>query len=502
MFEAAEVGQEISKEEYEREVPALREALLEAQLDVRDANLSVLIVVGGVDGAGKGETVNTLLEWMDPRHVDVYAQGRPSDEENERPRYWRFWRALPPKGRIGIFFGAWHTAPIVDRVYKRIKTNELELRLAEVTRFEQLLVDEDVLLIKLWMHLSKDHQRKRLKALEKDRLTRWRVTAQDWEHFALYDRFKKTCEHALRRTSTGDAPWNVIEGYDRRYQTLTVGKLLLERIRGRLGGGAKTKKTSRENEAEAGAQTKGPIPRVSHGAASILSTLDLSLSIDDEEYEERLEELQGKLNRLCRRAARDSMSTIVVYEGMDAAGKGGNIRRVTAALDARMYKIVPIAAPTDEERRYPYLWRFWRHVPRDGYLTIFDRSWYGRVLVERVEGLCTPAEWMQAYTEINEFEEQLVDDGIVLVKFWLHISQDEQLARFKEREKTPFKRFKIGPDDWRNRKKWPLYEEAVNDMIERTSTDVAEWTLVESNSKKYARIKTLSTLCKALEKAL
>jgi AMP-polyphosphate phosphotransferase len=234
MFEAAELGQRIAKAEYDRQVPKLREALLGAQLTVRDARFPVVVVIGGVDGAGKGETVNTLLEWMDPRHIETFALSAPSDEERERPPYWRFWRALPPRGKIGIFFGGWHSAPIVERAYRRIKANEMERRLAEVVAFERLLVAEGTLLIKLWMHLSKEYQRERLKALAKDKLTRWRVTGDDWEHFEMYDRFKKISEHALRRTSTGEAPWEVIEGYDRRYQTLTVGKLLLDRITARV----------------------------------------------------------------------------------------------------------------------------------------------------------------------------------------------------------------------------------------------------------------------------
>ncbi|HTM19791.1 MAG TPA: polyphosphate:AMP phosphotransferase [Kofleriaceae bacterium] len=494
MFEAAELGQSIDKATYERQVPRLREALLAAQLGVRDADYPVVVVIGGVDGAGKGETVNTLLEWMDPRHIDTFALSAPSDEERERPPYWRFWRALPPRGKIGIFFGGWHSAPIVDRAYKRIKADEMDRQLAEVVAFERLLVAEGTLLVKLWMHLSKKFQRRRLEELAADKRTRWRVTADDWEHFEMYDRFKKISEHALRRTSTAEAPWDVIEGYDRRYQTLTVGKLLLDRLRARTDQVKKGKAAARVGEPKP--------PRTARGRASILASLDMDKQLDDERYGERLEEAQGELNRLCRRAARDGVSTVVVYEGVDAAGKGGSIRRVTGALDARMYKIVPVAAPTDEERRYPYLWRFWRHIPRDGRFTVFDRSWYGRVLVERVEGFCSPADWQRAYTEINEFEEQLVRDDIVVVKLWMHITQAEQLRRFQEREQVGFKRFKITEEDWRNRKKWPLYERAVSDMIERTSTDIAPWTLVPSNDKKFARVKVLDTICEAMARAL
>jgi polyphosphate kinase 2 (PPK2 family) len=212
--------------------------------------------------------------------------------------------------------------------------------------------------------------------------------------------------------------------------------------------------------------------------------------------------LQGELNRLGRRANRARTGTIVVLEGADAAGKGGAIRRITAALDARQYRVIQIAAPTDEERARHYLWRFWRHLPRLGRFTIYDRSWYGRVLVERVEGLAREAEWMRAYKEINEFEEQLVEHGIVLVKLWLQISDAEQLRRFQEREQTPWKQYKITDEDYRNRAKSHAYEAATNEMIERTSTDYAPWMLISAEDKRSGRVQVLRTLCDRLGAAL
>jgi len=496
MFEAAEVGQSVSKEDYEREVEVLRRELLDAQSQLQTADFPVIIVIGGVDGAGKGESVNTLLEWLDPRLVQSFALTPPSDEERERPRMWRFWRALPPRGRIGIFFGGWHSQPIVDRAYRRTKPAELERQLADVVAFERLLVDDGVLLVKYWMHLSKDRQKKRLKARSKDPRTRWRVTDQDWERFDMYDRFERISAEALRRTSTAKAPWTIIEASDRRFQQLAVGRTLLERLRARLA-------SRPAGVPQAAARDRSPpiAPTTPVGARTILSSLDLSVKLADDEYDERLEECQGALNLTCRKAAARGRSTVVVMEGVDAAGKGGAIRRITGALDARMYRVVPIAAPTQDERQHPYLWRFWRHLPAAGQLTIFDRSWYGRVLVERVERLCPPEDWQRAYTEINDFEEQLVEHGIVVVKLWMHISGDEQLRRFEERKATPWKQFKITDEDWRNREKWPLYEQAVNDMIERTSTELAPWTLVESEDKRYARIKVVETIQQAIENA-
>lgn len=470
------------------------------QTALRAADFPLIIVIGGVDGAGKGETVNTLLEWLDPRYVETFALGAPSDEERERPPYYRFWKALPPKGKIGIFFGGWHSGPIVERAGRLIRRDEFDRRLNEVVAFERQLTDDGAVLLKFWMHLSKDRQRKRLRSLEKDKQQRWRVTLSDWAHFEMYDRFAEVSAHALRRTSTVDAPWTVLEASCRRYQTLTVGRMVEAAIRAQLAArGAAHATTAVVGRDDA------PAPATAVSAASnvtILSALDLSRTLRKPDYEERLQHSQSELNRLARKAVKRGISTAIVFEGVDAAGKGGAVRRITGALDARQYRIVPVAAPDQEEQRYPYLWRFWRRLSRAGIITIFDRSWYGRVLVERVEGFCSPADWARAYGEINDYEEQLHRHGVVLCKMWLHIDQTEQLRRFQDREQTPWKRFKITAEDWRNRDKWPQYEHAVNDMIERTSTEIAPWTLVESNDKYHARIKVLETLCAALEKAM
>jgi AMP-polyphosphate phosphotransferase len=490
MFESAELGHKVDKTTYERAVPALRAALLNAQYDLAEAvRFSALIVIGGVDGAGRGETVNLLNEWMDPRHIHTHAFPEPSGEEREHPRMWRFWRALPPKGKLGILFGAWHTEPIIKRVMREIKLAEVNAEIDEIVRFERMLTNEGMLLIKLWFHLSKERQQKRLKALEKDPQTRWRVTDTDWARFKLYDRFRAVSEYYLRHTSTGEAPWAVIEGEDARYRSLTVGKLLLGSLRERL-------------DSKMPAQPVGKAPALlpAIDGRNLLGSLDLSKRLPKQKYESQLEKWQGRLNALSREPKFKRLSVAIVFEGPDAAGKGGAIRRITGALDARQYLGIPIAAPTEEERAQPYLWRFWRHLPRRGRSTIYDRSWYGRVLVERVEGFCTEADWMRAYSEINDFEEQLVLNRTLLAKFWLQISKDEQLKRFKLREKTSFKRFKITAEDWRNRKKWDAYQIAADEMVQRTSTSLAPWTLIEANDKFYARIKVLKTLVQRIER--
>ncbi len=490
MFESAELGHKVSKEVWDRELPALREALLDAQFDLTAAKVPVIILVAGVDGSGKSETVNTLNEWMDPRHIQTHGLDEPSDEERERPHMWRYWRMLPPKGKIGIFDGSWYTWPILERAHGRTKTSDLDQDMAAVARFEQMLIHEGALVLKFWMHLSKETQKKRLKSLEKDPKTRWRVTPRDWKYFEMYDTFRQVAERALRSTSTAESPWIVVEATDPRYQRLTVGKILLERLRARLDN---------------------PPPKIHIAVAppvaaldevNILRALDLTKRLDKKDYEEELLSLQGRLNLLTRHRNFRKHAVVMLFEGVDAAGKGGGIRRITTSLDARNYHIHPVAAPTEDERAQPYLWRFWRHLPRRGKVAIFDRSWYGRVLVERVEGFCSEADWQRAYSEINDFEDQIVRSRSILLKFWLSISQEEQLRRFQERQATAFKRFKITDEDWRNREKWPAYERAICDMLDRTSTEIAPWTLVESENKYYGRIKILKTVVERLEDEL
>jgi polyphosphate:AMP phosphotransferase len=492
MFESAEIGHEIAKEEYEQREPELRTALLKAQYEMLEKKkFSVVVVVGGVDGAGKGDTINQLNSWLDARHVRTHGMGKPTDEEAARPEYWRFWRHLPGKGEIGMFMGSWYTMPILDRTFRRTRTAELDSAMDRARHYERMLCEEDVILLKLWFHLSKREQRERLERLEDDKRLRWRVTAEDWKHFGLYDRFHRVSARALRQSSTEYAPWLVVSGRDRRYRELAVGSALLSAIQRGLA-----------RSSEPAPPPIAPIAPPAVDGKRLLDTLDLGAKLEKEEYETKLEKLQGKLNLQTRSPKFARRSLLVVFEGADAAGKGSAIRRVTAALDARQYAVVPIAAPTDEERARPYLWRFWRHLPARGKIVFFDRSWYGRVLVERVEGFAPHADWARAYTEINDFEEQLVENGTVLVKLWLQVDQDEQLRRFQERERTGFKQHKITDEDWRNREKWGAYRIATNDMIERTSTEIAPWTLVAANDKRFARIKVLETITNALARAV
>jgi polyphosphate:AMP phosphotransferase len=491
MFESAEIGHRISKSDYREAVPALRSALLEAQVSLFEkCKTPVIVLVSGQDGAGKSETINQLNEWMDPRFISTVAFSSPSDEERERPFMWRYWRALPPKGRIGFFTGSWYSDPIRERIEGDISLKELDARADQINRFEEMLVNEGAFVLKFWIHLTKQGQKQRLKALAADPQTAWRVTPWNWKRLKTYQQLHDVAGHLLRITNTAAAPWVVVDGSDDRYRSLTVGKILLQALQSKLA----EIKTSRPVVA--------PMVRVDWDQRNVLSALDLNITLPEADYKTQLAHWQGRLSTLVRDPRFKKRSLVVVFEGADAAGKGGAIRRIAAALDARQYQITPVAAPSEEDQRHPYLWRFWRQLPRRSKVAIFDRSWYGRVLVERVEGFCTEADWLRAYSEINDFEHEIMDAGIIVVKFWLQISQDEQLRRFQEREQVAFKRFKITQEDWRNREKWDHYQQAICDMVERTSTGKAPWTLVEANDKNYARVKILRTLCERLERAL
>ena len=488
MFESAEIGHQIGKAAYREAVPALRASLLEVQVDLfQNGKIPVVLLISGQDGAGKGETINVLCEWMDPRFISTLAFAEPTDEERERPPMWRYWRSLPPKGRVGIFAGSWYSDPIRQRILDEISLKELDAQAERINRFEAMLVNEGALVLKFWLHLTKDGQRQRLKALESDPRTAWRVTKWNWDRLKTYDRLQDVAGHFLRLTNTPWAPWFVLEGTDDRYRSLTVGQILLAAIKNRLATVGKQE------------QPVAPMVRVDTDGRNVLSELHLDRRLSDQKYKRELAAWQGRLAELARDPRFKGRSLVCAFEGADAAGKGGAIRRIAQALDARQYQVFPVAAPTEEERAQPHLWRFWRHLPRRGQVAIFDRTWYGRVLVERVEGYCSERDWLRGYSEINDFEHELSDAGMVIVKFWLQVSQEEQLRRFQEREKVEFKRFKLTQEDWRNREKWGAYQQAICDMVERTSTGNAPWTLVEANDKNYARVKILRTLCERLE---
>ncbi|MFT5128835.1 MAG: polyphosphate:AMP phosphotransferase [Rhodothermales bacterium] len=478
----------------ETELNALRADILRAQFALRKSNSALVVIVAGVDGAGKAKVVHRLHEWLEPRKVTTNAFWDPSDETRERPHQWQFWRAFPPKGGIALFFGSWYTDPLIDRVHDDLSKTDFASKMEHINALEKMLSADGIHVLKLWFHISKDAHRESVIELEREHRKHWQMIPDDWKQHALYDRFAPIAKSALKQTSTAHAPWHVIDAEGQEEREVAAGQLVRDAMRNaarneRMGGQSVVGSVKTE-----GLDRVGP---------TLLDSVDLSRSIPDKAvYNKKLKRLQRRLSNLAWRAREAKVPTVLVFEGWDAAGKGGCIRRVTAAMDPRLYRIISTAAPNSEEFAYPYLWRFWRQIRRDGNLSIFDRSWYGRVLVERVEGYAIEPDWQRAYDEIAEFEKVLTAHGSVICKFWLHLSPEEQLRRFRAREAIQHKRHKITEDDWRNREKWGAYASAVHDMVERTSTDYALWTVVASEDKKSARIKVLKTLCKALEARL
>jgi polyphosphate:AMP phosphotransferase len=505
MFQTVELGIKVPKQEFKVRELALRESLLGLQHRLQqEGRFPVIVDFSGVRGAGKGTSINLLNKWMDTRWIVTHAYTDPSDEERERPTFWRFWRHLPPKGQFGIYLSGRYSRPLLDYVYGNISQDEFKHQLDRINNFEKALADDGALVLKFWMHISKQVQRKRLKLLEKDPLRSWRMSPVDWAHYEMYDKFIEAAEQIISHTNTGHAPWEIIEGEDFNYRSLRVGEVLAMMLERQL-----TKEPIRQKylaEMREEVHTKAVEGSLGAGAQAkpmtVLDGLDFSLALPKKDYRRELAACQARLAGLHQKAASRKVSVILVFEGPDAAGKGGVIRRITEALDARYYKVFPFAAPTDVENAHHYLWRFWNCIGRSGRMGIFDRSWYGRVLVERIERFAGDDEWRRAFAEINDFEDQLIEHGIVLLKFWLQISPEEQLRRFKEREETPYKRWKLSDEDWRNRERWDDYALAAHEMIKQTSVQRSPWILVENENKQYGRIKVLKAVCDALEAAV
>jgi len=491
MFESAEIEHDIDKAAFEERLPQLRTDILNAQFELIEAKtFPVILLFSGMEGTGVVDTLTNAYTVLDARHVVATAFDKPTEEESERPRMWRYWRMLPPKGEMGIYIGAWYNAPLTSRILDKTSVAGFEQELDRIKRFESMLAAEGALILKFWLHLGKDEQKKRLRKLVRSARTSWRVEESPWGGSRRYREVKLAAENMMRVTGTDHAPWITVNAANRYHRGLTITTTVLDAINARLTQGA------------AAAPVTAPVSVPAINGRNVLTALDLSLQLEKQDYKQQLAGYQDRLNELLSRKKFRKRSLVAVFEGNDAAGKGGAIRRVIQFMDPRRYRVNQFAAPTDEEKAQPYLWRFWRRVPRQGDIAIFDRSWYGRVLVERVENFCSEADWRRAYGEINDFEAGLSDAGSIIVKFWLAIDKDEQEARFKAREETGYKRYKITDEDWRNREKWDEYTTAVCDMVDHTSTSIAPWTLVEANNKYHARVKVLKTICERLEENL
>ena len=490
MFEAVELHKKIEKSVFNSEVATLRTELLKAQEALKESGIPVIVIISGVEGAGKSEVVNRINEWLDARWIRNHAFWDETDEERMRPTQWRFWRAMPPKGSMAVMFGSWYTQPIIRHALGDWDQARLDAEMGQIEQLERMLCDDGALIIKLWFHLSSKAQQRRIK----DKKQR-RVGKLAKKFAKSYQAFADTSARAIRLTDSGQAPWHLIDAEDRRYRDLKTGKLLLLKLQEAMAAKAAQKGDAAAARKES--RTSAPL-----SGKSVLDGVDVERTVEEAEYRKELQKYQDQLYKLSWKAHNAGRSVVALFEGWDAGGKGGAIRRLTSAMDARLYSVISVAAPTDEEKAHHYLWRFWRHLPRDGYVTIYDRTWYGRVLVERVEGFATLEEWSRSYREINDFEEQLCRHGIIMAKFWVHITPEEQLRRFKEREITPWKQHKITEEDWRNRQRWGDYAQAITDMVEKTSTSYSPWTLVPGNDKKISRLTIIKTVCERIKQAL
>jgi polyphosphate:AMP phosphotransferase len=493
MLELLNLDQQTAKEDYQRVFPDLALRLGACQRAAREAGVPVLIVWEGWDASGKGTAINRLAHAMDPRGFQVHLTG-PDGEDQFFPWMRRFWNILPAAGLFAIYDHSWYRRVLADRIEGPISPLECERAYGEILEFERMQTEAGAVIVKFWMHINRAEQKRRFRRLAKHSSTAWKVGKAERKQHRRYDRWAAAAEEMFERTSTAAAPWTVVEATHARFARVKVFRTVVEAVEAELARRAANPKPK-----------PAPMPEPADqpaGSRTILDGVDLSLSLSREEYDEQLPRLEKRLWRLEHELYLARIPAVIAYEGWDAAGKGGNIRRLTESMDPRGYRVVPIAAPSREELAHHFLWRFWNAMPKAGHIGVFDRTWYGRVLVERVEGFCSEEDWQRSYREIDEFERQLTDFGAVLVKFWLQIDQQEQLRRFQERQQLAFKQWKITDEDWRNRAKWNRYEVAVLDMLEKTSTSYAPWTILESNCKLYARIKALRTVAEALEKAL
>jgi polyphosphate:AMP phosphotransferase len=491
MLELIDLDRQISKEQYDQVFPAMEAQLGQCQREARACGVPMVIVFEGWDAAGKGTLINRLALALDPRGFKVCTDGSSDEGERLRPWLWRYWNALPAAGTMVIFDRSWYRRLLENRVEGDAPGRDRP-EYEDIQEFERQLTDSGVVLVKFWLHISRKEQKRRLRALAKDPDTAWRVGKRERRQHRHYHEWLLAVEEMLQRPSTPNAPGTIVAAPPDRFARVKVFETVLTALRHEL---------DRRANAPPPEKRAMPLPDDSPTRRqTVLDRVDLSLALARQTYDKELGELQERLFELEHRLYTARVPAVIVYEGWDAAGKGGNIRRLAAGLDPRGYEVISIAAPTAEELAHHYLWRFWRRVPKAGHIAIFDRSWYGRVLVERVEGFCSDDEWRRAYREINEFERQLTQFGTVMVKLWLHIDQDEQLRRFEARKQE--KRWKIGEEDWRNREKWRQYEVAVTEMLERTSTTYAPWTIVEANDKLFARIKALRTVADAIEAGL
>ena len=477
-------------EELKQRLKAAEEKLSQQQMKLKEKRLPVLVLIEGWGAAGKGSAIGQIIKNIDPRFFKVFSMpSTPTEEERRRPFLYRFFEKIPEAGKFTFLDSGWMDQIMKERLDGKLDDKAYAQRVDSVKRFERGLTDNGYLVLKFFFHISKKEQESRIEALLSEKDTAWRVSEGDLWQNRHYDKCLEAFDRYLDDTNTPSAPWYIVNSKSKKFAELQVMETLCMGI-----------ETALHNESLAVPLLQNAFPLI-----KMPKLRDVPLegkTLDEEEYKKELKELQAKLGQLHNRLYRKRVPVIIAYEGWDAAGKGGNIKRLTGALDPRGFEVHPIASPEPHEKARHYLWRFWTRLPKDGHIAIFDRTWYGRVMVERLEGFCSENDWQRAYYEMNEFEQELHNWGAVILKFWVQIDKDTQLARFTERQNTPLKQWKITDEDWRNREKWDLYEQAVDEMLQKTSTTYAPWHILESVDKKYARIKALHIVIDALEKAL
>lgn len=493
MLDTLDLNLSLDQQTYDSQIEDLMRQLRHLQRACWEEKLTIIVVLEGWAAAGKGTLVKKITNYMDPRGFDLYPVLAPTPEENQYPFLWRFWQKLPRRGSIAFFYHSWYTHLLEDRLFKKLPDVELPTVIRQVNVFERQLVEDGVAIAKFWVHISQKELKSRLKKYDNNELQAWRVRKEDWQQSKHYKEYANIAEEMLSNTSTGASPWTLVEGDCKRWARVKVLTQLVAIMTETLD----RKRLSLPKLPSLPAQVS-LLPT----EPNFLAQVDLSLQFSQKDYKKKLSEAQVELRQLQLKIYEEQIPVLIMFEGWDAAGKGGAIKRLTDILDPRSYKVHAFAAPTQEELQHQYLWRFWQRIPAKGTIAIFDRSWYGRVLVERIEGFASDLEWRRAYQEINEFEANLTSAGYVIVKFWLHISPEEQLNRFQTRQDDPFKQYKLTQEDWRNREKWPIYEVAVNQAVARTNTPTARWTIVPANDKYYARVHVIETVINAIKAKL
>ncbi len=497
MLETVDPRTKVDKASYRQWFPRLENDLRELQQTIREARLPVLILLEGAFLSGRVDAIRKLSEAMDPRGFKVHSTKYHSAEEELRHWMWRYWIRLPERGTVGLFERSWYGRVLDDRVFRPGGVDDFSSAYQEINQTEEMLANDGAVILKFFLHIDRKIQHKRLKDGEDDPYWRYLIGKEQWAEHELLDVYTQTAEEMLERTSTHQAPWNVVEAGDKRYRRMKIFQTIIESVVGALN-------SRREPRRAVGGNGSAPEPLtvpVLEEMPTVLDKVDFPEPMSEDDYDERKKDLQEKLRAAQFEAIERRIAQVIVFEGWDAAGKGGTIRRLTAYLDPHYYDVIPVSKPTQEELAHHYLWRFWRWIPRKGHTTIFDRSWYGRVLVERVEKLAPEADWRRAYQEINEFETMLYRGHATIVKFWLHITPEEQLRRFRAREADPHKQWKLTEEDWRNREKWDVYREAIDEMIQRTSTTYAPWHVVPSNCKRCARVRCMEIVLESMKEA-